>query len=173
MAEVLGTYVLGTDEIPVLEIGVQSENQAVEIKFDYTAWHELYGDGDIGIMLLRKGDEQAFPAILTTEQDEDGNYIATWVVDAVATANIGSGKAQLAYIAGTQVKKTIIFRFVIKKSLYSGDPIDYLPVVVLDEEFIYIENRLGLPHPVEPPLVVAILNSELIAIEERLEDNDE
>ena len=62
MAEVLGTYVLGTDEIPVLEIGVQSENQAVEIKFDYTAWHELYGDGDIGIMLLRKGDEQAFPA---------------------------------------------------------------------------------------------------------------
>lgn len=169
MAEVLATYVLDTDDIPVLEIGVQNENAATAVVFDYTAWANNYGDGDIGLILLRKGDEDSYPATLVTSRGDNEEYLATWNISAIDTAIRGRGQAQLSYFADTQVKKTVIFRFIVKKSIGTTDPFDYEPIVILDDEFITIENRLGLPHPTEPPLVSAILDSEFDSIEGRLE----
>ena len=113
MAEVLATYVLDTDDIPVLEIGVQNENAATAVVFDYTAWANNYGDGDIGLILLRKGDEDSYPATLVTSRGDNEEYLATWNISAIDTAIRGRGQAQLSYFADTQVKKTVIFRFIV------------------------------------------------------------
>jgi hypothetical protein len=99
--------------------------------------------------------------------DESGRYLATCDVSAIDTAKYGKGKGQLSFFSGTQVKKTVIFYFMVERSIGTTNPFDYDPILILDDEFDDIEDRLELPHPEE--YVSAILDSELDLIVNRLE----
>lgn len=165
--KIIATYTLDTDEIPTIEIGVQNENSAALVRFDYSAWVKKYGEGTISLILLRRKDKDSYPVTLTSTIDESGRYLATWDVSAIDTAKYGKGKGQLSFFSGTQVKKTVIFYFMVERSIGTTNPFDYDPILILDDEFDDIEDRLELPHPEE--YVSAILDSELDSIDNRLE----
>lgn len=107
----LATY---KNRVPV-RIGFQGENEVSQIKFDFTAWAEEYGEGAITLVVQRKGDSSPYPLALTIS-----DHFATWNITDTDLAREGEGEAQLSYIVGTAVKRSEIFSFTVKRSLDSG-----------------------------------------------------
>lgn len=102
-----------TKDVGVVEIGQQGENEAVEIQFDVSSWVESYGSGDVFIYHQREGDEAPYLKLLSVDSDN----VATWTVDDADTGVVGRGTAQLTYVVGDKVKKTIIFATLTNQSL--------------------------------------------------------
>lgn len=124
MAEILGTYVLGTDTISTIEAGVQNENDASCVKFDYSDWKEEYGDGILSMRIQRREDDDPYPVLLTVSTDpDDGENVMVWSISDVDTAQIGKHKAQLTYTVDGVRKKTTVFLYRIVRSVVSGDTV--------------------------------------------------
>lgn len=124
MAEVLATYVLGTDTISTIEAGVQNENDASCVKFDYSDWKEEYGDGILSMRIQRREDDDPYPVLLTVSTDpDDGENVMVWSISDVDTAQIGKHKAQLTYTVDGVRKKTTVFLYRIVRSVVSGDTV--------------------------------------------------
>lgn len=102
-----------TKDVGVVEIGQQGENEAVEIQFDVSSWVDSYGSGDVFIYHQREGDEAPYLKLLSVDSDN----VATWTVDDADTGVVGRGTAQLTYVVGNKVKKTIIFPTLTNQSL--------------------------------------------------------
>lgn len=83
-----------------LELGRQGENAVTEFTFDASAWVAEYGTGTLSLAAQRYGDPEPYPVPL-----EGG----TWLVSAADTAIEGYGEAQLRFVVGEQVKKSVIY----------------------------------------------------------------
>lgn len=97
-----------------IQIGRMSENDAQLVRFDVSGWPELYGSGG-GFVLVhqRPGDEQ--PYVCAASVAEDG--FLEWIVTDVDVAIVGRGEAQLSYVIGETVAKSVIFTTRIMRSL--------------------------------------------------------
>lgn len=95
-----------------LPLGLQLENEVTEVVFDFSAWKTAYGSGDLGLSIQRPGDSQPYAGELTIDGTD-----ATWTVSSLAIAYKGVGEIQLTYTVGTVVKKSVIYKFTVYKSL--------------------------------------------------------
>ena len=109
-----------TGECLGFEIGKQYEHIVDHIPFDFSPWFEEFGEGNIVLTVLRPTDTIAYPVAL----DVDGT-VATWTVTATDTAYKGMGKAQLSYLVGEAVKKSIVYSIIVIGSIEATeDPPD-------------------------------------------------
>lgn len=97
-----------------IEIGVQGENIAREISFDYTEWIETYGEGSVMVTVERDG------AVYEAADYAADNGTCIWSPDATDTAVDGFGMVELSYIAGDVVAKTVIFETVTLPGIGEG-----------------------------------------------------
>lgn len=95
-----------------LPLGLQLENEVTEVVFDFSAWKTAYGSGDLGLSIQRPGDSQPYAGELTIDGTD-----ATWTVSSLDIAYKGVGEIQLTYTVGTVVKKSVIYKFTVYKSL--------------------------------------------------------
>lgn len=95
-----------------LPLGLQLENEVTEVVFDFSAWQTAYGSGDLGLSIQRPGDSQPYAGELTIDGTD-----ATWTVSSLDIAYKGVGEIQLTYTVGTVVKKSVIYKFTVYKSL--------------------------------------------------------
>ena len=98
-----------------IEIGVQGENKAREIKFDYSAWAEAYGDGSVMVTVDRAG------AAYEAANYEAADGICTWIPDSTDTAVDGFGMVELSYIADDVVAKTVVFKTITLPGIGEGE----------------------------------------------------
>lgn len=97
-----------------IQIGRTSENDALTVRFDVRDWPELYGAGGSFVLVhQRPGDAQ--PYVCAASVAPDG-YL-DWIVAAVDVEKIGAGEAQLTYVFGETIAKSVIFKTQIQRSL--------------------------------------------------------
>lgn len=82
------------------------------IEFDFSAFVEEFGEGQITLVVQRKKDDDPYPVVL----DVDGAK-ATWNITNVDTAYKGTGKIQLSYVVGEQIKKSLIYKIKVDASV--------------------------------------------------------
>lgn len=101
----------GCMDTPLL-IGYAGENNIDAVDFDFSAWAETYGEGEIYLEIMRASDTAPYLAILTV----DGST-ARWTISDVDTARSGPGVAQLVYKPTGATKKSAIFKFYVGRSI--------------------------------------------------------
>lgn len=84
-----------------LEIGRQGENQAVRVMFSIRGLAEMYGPGEVQLIVQRPCDYCPYTVQLAT----DGDF-AYWTVTSTDTANAGKGRCELHYYVGEAVVKS-------------------------------------------------------------------
>lgn len=119
MADVLGTYLLGTDTIPTIEAGVQGDNEASCVKFGISSWKEDFGDGTLSLRIQRRDDDYPYPVILSVDPEDSDTMV--WTITDTDTAQVGKQKAQLTYAVDGVRKKTAIFLYRVVRSITAGD----------------------------------------------------
>ena len=88
-----------TDARGAIYIGVWGTLRVQEQKFDISPWRDAYGDGQILVLVQRRGDEIPYEAADVTVSESG---IATWTFTEADTAIVGEGKAALVYIVGNE-----------------------------------------------------------------------
>ncbi|MBQ3071825.1 MAG: hypothetical protein IJD20_00845, partial [Oscillospiraceae bacterium] len=88
-----------TDARGAIYIGVWGTLRVREQKFDISPWRDAYGDGQIIVLVQRRGDEIPYEAEDVTVSESG---IATWTFAEADTAIVGEGKAALVYIVGNE-----------------------------------------------------------------------
>ena len=96
-------------------LGNVRENDATLLNFNYAEWIEQYGEGTLSLIVKRNGDTLAYPVVLATQ---DG--VATWTVSNVDTAIEGTGEGQFLYHVDEVLKKSLVFEFLVLRSLDNG-----------------------------------------------------
>ena len=100
-----------------LNVGYEGENNVTEVAFDFTEWVEQYGNGSPVLRVKRFRDTAAYPVVLDIES---GN-IAVWTITNTDLQYHGIGQGQLQYVVGDTVKKSVVFDFMVEKSLESSE----------------------------------------------------
>lgn len=95
-----------------LLLGQQLENEVNEVVFDFSAWKTAYGSGDIDLSVQRHGDAMPYPVTLTVSGTD-----ATWTITDTDTACKGIGEAQVTYKVGDVVKKSVVYKFTVYRSI--------------------------------------------------------
>lgn len=103
---------LGEDTQINLILGQQLENEVTEVVFDFSAWETVYGSGTVGLSVQRHGDMQPY-AVVPTVSGTD----ATWTISELDTARKGVGEVQVTYTVGTVIKKSVVYKFTVYRSL--------------------------------------------------------
>lgn len=89
-----------TETDAIVRLGVWDTDNVREQKFDFSAWAEAYGPGNLLIIAQRKTDEIPYEV---AQVAISGN-VATWIFDEADTAIPGYGSVALAYIVGDEHK---------------------------------------------------------------------
>lgn len=95
-----------------LYLGRQGENGIRTIPFDFSSLKKEMGTGVISLVMKRKEDENPYPVSLEMHDD-----IAYWNISNVDTSVAGKGEAQITYSVNGRVKKTIIYKTKVDRSL--------------------------------------------------------
>lgn len=113
------TYVVGPAD-RVLQLGVQLENEALQIRFPIADWLRSYGSGGrFELLARRQGEDDAYTVQGVTS---DARYVY-WDVSNVDTGIVGEdGEAILHYYVDEVLAKSRVWWTEVKKSL--GDPGD-------------------------------------------------
>ena len=105
---------LAADTILNVMVGQQDENEVREVVFDFSDWYTTYGSGTISLAIQRPKDEWPYEGTLTVD---NSTHKATWEISDTDSAYAGIGQIQLSYTVGTAVKKSVVYRFTVYKSL--------------------------------------------------------
>ena len=113
-----------------IEVGRLGENDANSISFDFAAWVEKYGDGNITMLFQRPTEALIYPIALSVN-----GTVATWTVSETDTAISGKAHATLIYTVDEVIKKSAEFFCMVEKVLSAnGQPPepyeDYLAQIV-------------------------------------------
>lgn len=100
-------------DVPILlNLGRQGDNDAQVYGINYAALRERYGEGTLTLAVKRRTDSQPYPVAL----DQSG-ATAVWTVSATDTAVEGNGEAQFTYTVDGVVKKTVVYKMKVERSL--------------------------------------------------------
>lgn len=103
---------LGEDTQLNLVLGQQLENEVTEVVFDFSAWQFAYGSGIVGLSVQRHGDDRPYAVVPTVS-----GTVATWNISDLDTARKGVGEVQVTYTVGTVIKKSVVYKFTVYRSL--------------------------------------------------------
>lgn len=93
------------EKLQYLQIGVQGENDALQIQIDMTEWKKTLPP-NVSYHVLFKPYNEAYPVPMVSEYD---GTILTWIVTLSATQNVGVGYTEIRAInPGGLIKKTKI-----------------------------------------------------------------
>ena len=95
-----------------LVLGQQLENAVTAVVFDFSAWQTEFGSGTLGLSVQRHGDTQPYAVVPTVSGTN-----ATWNISELDTAYKGVGEVQVTYTVGTKVKKSVVYKFTVYRSL--------------------------------------------------------
>ena len=100
----------------VVPLGRQGENQATIVKFPVSGWNELYGDGSFSLLHKRSGDVAPYPVTIEYE-----NGFVIWAVTSADVYYMGYGTAQLMYIVGDAVAKSVMHKTSVLQAIDGGE----------------------------------------------------
>ena len=100
----------------VVPLGRQGENQATIVKFPVSGWNELYGDGSFSLLHKRSGDVAPYPVTIEYE-----NGFVIWAVTSADVYYMGYGTAQLMYIVGDAVAKSVMYKTSVLQAIDGGE----------------------------------------------------
>lgn len=95
-----------------LPLGQQLENAVTEVVFDFSSWQTAYGSGTIGLSVQRHGDAMPYSVVPTVSGTN-----AIWEITEIDTGRKGVGEVQVTYTVGDVVKKSVIYKFTVYRSL--------------------------------------------------------
>lgn len=122
-----------------LLLGRQMENEARRIIVDLSAWISAYGEGKAVLAHQRPGE--AAPYIVNAAQD--GSAL-TWTVTNTDTAFAGRGQAELRWMVGDVLAKSVVFPTRVKASITADEMIPDALQSWYDAMIEYIEaNSIG------------------------------
>jgi hypothetical protein len=87
-----------------IDLGKQGENLAVRVVFDIGSWRTTYGNGVVQLVFKRNGDKYPYPCAITV----DGGKVY-WDITNTETNIVGRGSAELRYLSGNVVVKSVIY----------------------------------------------------------------
>lgn len=100
-------------DVPILlNLGRQGDNDAQVYAINFATLRERYGEGTLTLAVKRRTDSQPYPVAL----DQSG-ATAVWTVSATDTAVEGNGEAQFTYTVDGVVKKTVVYKTKVERSL--------------------------------------------------------
>lgn len=104
----------------ILDIGIQGEDNARQVKFDISAWLAAWPGGTIEIQYKRPEDAGTYDALPSKFSVVDG--ILTWIIDINQTVYGGYGYAIITYRQGGVVRKSPRFNTLVKAGLPPAGP---------------------------------------------------
>ncbi len=99
------------NRIPI--IGYETENDRTQVRFDLSDIMSEFPGGNPALVILRPGDEVAYPAVSVSQEGTD--FI--WTVESYDLLHRGILKAQVIYTVSKTIAKTKIYHFKIDESL--------------------------------------------------------
>ena len=111
----MGTVVnvtLGDDTRLNLILGQQLENAVTAVVFDFSAWKTEFGSGTVGLSVQRHKDKLPYAVVPTVSGTN-----ATWNITETDTGKNGVGEVQVTYTVGSVVKKSVVYKFTVYRSL--------------------------------------------------------
>lgn len=102
-------------ECVVIPLGRQGENGVETVSFPVQGWRDLYGEGSFELMHQRNKDRYPYPCPIDVAGED-----VLWVVRDTDTAFAGRGQAQLTYVVGGAVAKSIVFATCTLRSVDGG-----------------------------------------------------
>ena len=111
----MGTVVnvtLGDDTRLNLILGQQLENAVTAVVFDFSAWKTEFGSGTVGLSVQRHKDKMPYAVVPTVSGTN-----ATWNITETDTGKNGVGEVQVTYTVGSVVKKSVVYKFTVYRSL--------------------------------------------------------
>lgn len=110
----MGTYHIDLETSSGLNLAYQGENKAHKVIVHYGKWAEEYGEGTLGIMIQRPGDEAPYLAGAVVV---GANHTVEWTILAQDLAFRGYGKVQFRYTVDDVIVKSKLFDFKVERSL--------------------------------------------------------
>lgn len=109
------------DKLQYLQIGVQGENEALQIQIDMTEWKKVLPP-NVSYHVIFKPYNEQYPVPMVSEYD---GTILTWIVTLSATQNVGVGYTEIRAInPGGIVKKTKIIPTSVEHSVSGVEAAD-------------------------------------------------
>ena len=102
-------------ECVVIPLGRQGENNVETVSFPVQGWRDLYGEGSFELMHQRNKDRYPYPCPIEVTGED-----VLWVIRDTDTAFAGRGQAQLTYVVGGAVAKSIVFATCTLRSVDGG-----------------------------------------------------
>ena len=99
-----------------ISIGKKGEGGVTRVAFDLSEMIAAYGEGTAQLTAVRPGEEIAYAAVLTREDNA-----VYWNIGAEWTAYCGTGACQLSWYVGEALAKSEIFSFLVADSLETGE----------------------------------------------------
>ena len=100
-----------------IPLGMQGEHLAQPVAFDVSAWQQLYGQGEVQLLVQRSRDTAPYPAEIRAE-----GPLIHWDVTRVDTAQPGMGEVQLVYLVDGKVAKSRRISTYVTASLGDAGP---------------------------------------------------
>ena len=145
-------YVVAQEGTPI-PLGRQDENKVETVIFQTSTWAETYGEGVFELVHKRASDNAPYPCTITMS---DGNVF--WVIESADVFAVGNGCAQLTYVVGDAIAKSIIFSTYTLPSLGGGE----IPVPTPD----WLQRVFEIGNSVDEAETIA-LNAEAWAVGQR------
>ena len=101
----------------VIPLGRQDENKVETVIFPTSTWAETYGEGEFELVHKRSSDNAPYPCTITMSEEGD----VQWLVESADVFAVGNGCAQLTYVVGETIAKSIIFWTSTLPSLGGGE----------------------------------------------------
>ena len=100
----------------VIELGRQGENNITTVIFPTADWAEEFGQGAFQLVHRRRCDPAPYPCNITVDDNGDVN----WLVESADVFYDGIGWAQLAYVVGGAIAKSVVYMTSTTLSLGGG-----------------------------------------------------
>ena len=104
----------------VIDLGRRGENLARQIVFDVRRWSELYGGGTAQLLHKRPGESDFYPCALSRVSGDTVDRVL-WKVTSAETEKAGAGQAELRYIVGETLVKSVVFPTAVAESLSGAE----------------------------------------------------
>lgn len=109
------TITVSESSSSLIDIGRQGEREARQVVFDLSWMAENFGDGTAALLHQRSQDGLPYQV----DAVQDGNTL-TWTVTDTDTAFVGYGKAEIRWMVGEALAKTVTYKTRVAESI-TGD----------------------------------------------------
>ena len=107
--------IVNTSPNKLIQIGYEGEDKVTILRFSYSEKWLENGEGIFTVRVLRNGENQAYNAQVI--KDDRENYTIDMTVTDIELSKKGYGEMQLVYTGANFVKKSLVYKYYVSRSV--------------------------------------------------------